>query len=78
MDYEEEKEISDDVLEEDDSSEDDGEEVDPLADLMSEESEDGDDSDEEDEFDDAKLFGGIDDEDEGYNPFDEIDDDEWS
>ena len=79
MDFDDEKELNDDVLDNLDETTDDEEESDPLADLKSDEKveEDEDEEDEED-IDDAKLFGGVDDEDEGYNPLEDNNMDDWS
>lgn len=80
----EEKTLNDDVLEELDESSDEEEGLDPLAELKSNGSDEDEDEDksedfeDEDDIDDAKLFGGVDDEDEGYNPLEEHNSEDWS
>ncbi len=80
MDFDDEtKELEDDVLEGFEENMDDEDEDNPLIGLSSNESaEEDEDEDDEDEIDDAKLFGGVDDEDEGYNPLEDANMDDWS
>jgi hypothetical protein len=82
MSFDEETTLNDDVLEELDEATDE-EEINPLAEIntntSSDENEEKEDEElDEDDIDDAKLFGGVDDEDEGYNPLDEHNSEDWS
>ena len=78
MDLGEETTLNDDVLESIDEKKEEDTSVDPLSEIKTDSSDAEEETVDEDDLDDAKLFGGVDDKDEGYNPLEETNPDDWN